>query len=93
MSVHGRGTGTWGGGCSQRGGLVGPSQQAVLPLGFSYEKDTRLYFDDTCVVPERLEGKRGSSGGHAWAQCWHELGLRSAAALRLVVAERPSHRR
>ncbi|NXX75003.1 ETV5 protein, partial [Urocolius indicus] len=25
--------------------------------GFSYEKDTRLYFDDTCVVPERLEGK------------------------------------
>ncbi|NXA06064.1 ETV5 protein, partial [Sapayoa aenigma] len=23
--------------------------------GFSYEKDTRLYFDDTCVVPERLE--------------------------------------
>ncbi|XP_010145217.1 PREDICTED: ETS translocation variant 5-like, partial [Eurypyga helias] len=24
---------------------------------FSYEKDTRLYFDDTCVVPERLEGK------------------------------------
>uniref|UniRef100_A0A8C4U7P9 ETS variant transcription factor 5 n=1 Tax=Falco tinnunculus TaxID=100819 RepID=A0A8C4U7P9_FALTI len=26
-------------------------------LRFSYEKDTRLYFDDTCVVPERLEGK------------------------------------
>ncbi|XP_054840053.1 ETS translocation variant 5 isoform X1 [Eublepharis macularius] len=25
--------------------------------GFSYEKDARLYFDDTCVVPERLEGK------------------------------------
>lgn len=25
--------------------------------GFSYEKDPRLYFDDTCVVPERLEGK------------------------------------
>ncbi|NXG71400.1 ETV5 protein, partial [Baryphthengus martii] len=25
--------------------------------GFSYEKDTQLYFDDTCVVPERLEGK------------------------------------
>ncbi|NWX14760.1 ETV5 protein, partial [Aegotheles bennettii] len=25
--------------------------------GFSYEKETRLYFDDTCVVPERLEGK------------------------------------
>ncbi|XP_028635515.1 ETS translocation variant 5 isoform X1 [Grammomys surdaster] len=25
--------------------------------GFPYEKDPRLYFDDTCVVPERLEGK------------------------------------
>ncbi|NXN96018.1 ETV5 protein, partial [Rhinopomastus cyanomelas] len=25
--------------------------------GFSYDKDARLYFDDTCVVPERLEGK------------------------------------
>lgn len=25
--------------------------------GFTYEKDPRLYFDDTCVVPERLEGK------------------------------------
>lgn len=35
----------------------------------------------------------GLVGGHAWAQCWHELGLRSAAALRLVVAERPSHHR
>lgn len=29
----------------------------LFPLGFSFEKDTRLYFDDTCVVPERLEGK------------------------------------
>ncbi|NWJ01483.1 ETV5 protein, partial [Crypturellus undulatus] len=27
----------------------------LLLLGFPYEKDTRLYFDDTCVVPERLE--------------------------------------
>uniref|UniRef100_A0A7M4FTX7 ETS variant transcription factor 5 n=1 Tax=Crocodylus porosus TaxID=8502 RepID=A0A7M4FTX7_CROPO len=25
--------------------------------GFSYDKDARLYFDDTCVVPDRLEGK------------------------------------
>ncbi|XP_053245758.1 ETS translocation variant 5 [Podarcis raffonei] len=25
--------------------------------GFPYEKDARLYFDDTCVVPERMEGK------------------------------------
>ncbi|NWR61826.1 ETV5 protein, partial [Bucorvus abyssinicus] len=35
-------------------------QGGVFPSshdGFSYEKDTRLYFDDTCVVPERLEGK------------------------------------
>ncbi|NXI40868.1 ETV5 protein, partial [Galbula dea] len=35
-------------------------QGGVFPTrhdGFSYEKDTRLYFDDTCVVPERLEGK------------------------------------
>lgn len=31
--------------------------EGLFPLGFSYEKDTRLYFDDTCVVPERLEGK------------------------------------
>uniref|UniRef100_A0A8C3LUX3 ETS variant transcription factor 5 n=1 Tax=Chrysolophus pictus TaxID=9089 RepID=A0A8C3LUX3_CHRPC len=35
-----------------RGGLFPSSHD-----GFSYEKDTRLYFDDTCVVPERLEGK------------------------------------
>lgn len=31
--------------------------KGLFPAGFSYEKDTRLYFDDTCVVPERLEGK------------------------------------
>lgn len=31
--------------------------KGLFPPGFSYEKDTRLYFDDTCVVPERLEGK------------------------------------
>uniref|UniRef100_A0A8D0HLF1 ETS variant transcription factor 5 n=1 Tax=Sphenodon punctatus TaxID=8508 RepID=A0A8D0HLF1_SPHPU len=36
-----------------RGGSYFPSSQD----GFSYERDTRLYFDDTCVVPERLEGK------------------------------------
>ncbi|XP_058478332.1 ETS translocation variant 5a isoform X2 [Solea solea] len=24
---------------------------------FSFDRDTQLYFDDTCVVPERLEGK------------------------------------
>ncbi|XP_068548136.1 ETS translocation variant 5 isoform X1 [Anas acuta] len=35
-----------------RGGVFPSSHD-----GFSYEKDTRLYFDDTCVVPERLEGK------------------------------------
>lgn len=34
----------------------------LFPLGFSYEKDTRLYFDDTCVVPERLEGKQPAKG-------------------------------
>lgn len=31
--------------------------------GFSYEKDAQLYFDDTCVVPERMEGKGTLSGG------------------------------
>lgn len=35
-----------------RGGYFASSHE-----GFSYEKDPRLYFDDTCVVPERLEGK------------------------------------
>lgn len=25
--------------------------------GFSYERDPQQFFDDTCVVPERLEGK------------------------------------
>lgn len=25
--------------------------------GFSFDRDAQLYFDDTCVVPERLEGK------------------------------------
>ncbi|XP_014888167.1 ETS translocation variant 5a isoform X1 [Poecilia latipinna] len=25
--------------------------------GYSYDRDPQLYFDDTCVVPERLEGK------------------------------------
>ncbi|NWX89326.1 ETV5 protein, partial [Nothoprocta pentlandii] len=34
-----------------RGGGVFPGSHD----GFPYEKDTRLYFDDTCVVPERLE--------------------------------------
>lgn len=24
---------------------------------FSYERDPQQFFDDTCVVPERLEGK------------------------------------
>ncbi|NWT57777.1 ETV5 protein, partial [Erythrocercus mccallii] len=42
--------------CHQRGGRGRVEPQAVDAL-FSYEKDTRLYFDDTCVVPERLEGK------------------------------------
>lgn len=31
--------------------------------GFSYEKDAQLYFDDTCVVPERMEGKGTLCGG------------------------------
>ncbi|XP_029400459.1 ETS translocation variant 5 isoform X3 [Mus pahari] len=35
-----------------RGGYFSSSHE-----GFPYEKDPRLYFDDTCVVPERLEGK------------------------------------
>ncbi|XP_046299028.1 ETS translocation variant 5-like [Marmota monax] len=35
-----------------RGGYFSSSHES-----FSYEKDPRLYFDDTCVVPERLEGK------------------------------------
>uniref|UniRef100_A0A673BBV0 ETS domain-containing protein n=1 Tax=Sphaeramia orbicularis TaxID=375764 RepID=A0A673BBV0_9TELE len=32
---------------------------ACLPLisDFSFDRDPQLYFDDTCVVPERLEGK------------------------------------
>lgn len=25
--------------------------------GFSFDRDHQLYFDDTCVVPERLEGE------------------------------------
>lgn len=38
--------------------VEGPyAHEGLFPAGFSYEKDTRLYFDDTCVVPERLEGK------------------------------------
>ncbi|NP_001384719.1 ETS translocation variant 5 isoform X1 [Gallus gallus] len=40
-----------------RGGLFPSSHD-----GFSYEKDTRLYFDDTCVVPERLEGSLWLNG-------------------------------
>ncbi|KAK1194104.1 ETV5 protein, partial [Pygoscelis papua] len=44
--------------CIDSGGCEGPVlTEGLFPLGFSYEKDTRLYFDDTCVVPERLEGK------------------------------------
>jgi len=27
-----------------------------LPVDFSFDRDQQLYFDDTCVVPERLEG-------------------------------------
>lgn len=47
----------------------------LYPTGFSYEKDTRLYFDDTCVVPERLEGKiwpqRGLQGNWgSWREMW-----------------------
>lgn len=30
----------------------------VFPFpGFSFERDPQQFFDDTCVVPERLEGK------------------------------------
>ncbi|XP_078010817.1 ETS translocation variant 5 isoform X2 [Phascolarctos cinereus] len=35
-----------------RGGYFSSSHD-----GFTCDKDPRLYFDDTCVVPERLEGK------------------------------------
>uniref|UniRef100_A0A8D0F1C3 ETS variant transcription factor 5 n=1 Tax=Strix occidentalis caurina TaxID=311401 RepID=A0A8D0F1C3_STROC len=45
------------GGCGRRGVGALCSPRIFSLLGFSYEKDTRLYFDDTCVVPERLEGK------------------------------------
>uniref|UniRef100_A0A3Q3K4U4 ETS domain-containing protein n=1 Tax=Monopterus albus TaxID=43700 RepID=A0A3Q3K4U4_MONAL len=41
-----------------------PRQTAFHPMqcleqsgGFSFDRDPQLYFDDTCVVPERLEGK------------------------------------
>lgn len=34
-----------------------PLNMSSLFPGFSYEKDAQLYFDDTCVVPERMEGK------------------------------------
>ncbi|KAM8804925.1 ETS translocation variant 5 [Eudromia elegans] len=36
-----------------RGGGVFPGGHE----GFPFDKDARLFFDDTCVVPERLEGK------------------------------------
>lgn len=29
----------------------------LLPIDFSFDREQQLYFDDTCVVPERLEGK------------------------------------
>ncbi|XP_067843946.1 ETS translocation variant 5-like [Heptranchias perlo] len=32
---------------------TGPNHQE----GFSYEKDPRLYYDDTCVVPDRIDNK------------------------------------
>ncbi|KAM6064673.1 ETS translocation variant 5 isoform 3-T3 [Theristicus caerulescens] len=38
-------------------GIKQEPRDYCIDSGFSYEKDTRLYFDDTCVVPERLEGK------------------------------------
>ncbi|KAM9710332.1 LOW QUALITY PROTEIN: ETS translocation variant 5a [Menidia menidia] len=28
-----------------------------VPEGFPFDRDAQLYFDDTCVVPERFEGK------------------------------------
>lgn len=36
---------------------------SVCFSGFSFDRDHQLYFDDTCVVPERLEGngKRAES--------------------------------
>uniref|UniRef100_A0A3Q2Q6F0 ETS variant transcription factor 5a n=1 Tax=Fundulus heteroclitus TaxID=8078 RepID=A0A3Q2Q6F0_FUNHE len=44
-----------------------PRQPAFLPMRcsdcglcavcYSYDRDSQLYFDDTCVVPERLDGK------------------------------------
>ncbi|XP_065412271.1 ETS translocation variant 5 isoform X4 [Chrysemys picta bellii] len=38
-------------------GIKQEPRDYCIDSGFSYEKDARLYFDDTCVVPERLEGK------------------------------------
>lgn len=36
-----------------------PAFAKLVPFlaGFSFDRDQHLYFDDTCVVPERLEGK------------------------------------
>lgn len=50
----------------------------LIPLGFSYEKDTRLYFDDTCVVPERLEGKN-LAPEKGWQVTWAHGGRFGAA--------------
>ncbi|XP_044532423.1 ETS translocation variant 5 [Gracilinanus agilis] len=38
-------------------GIKQEPRDYCIDSGFSCEKDPRLYFDDTCVVPERLEGK------------------------------------
>ncbi|NXI63787.1 ETV5 protein, partial [Anseranas semipalmata] len=50
-----------------RGGIFPSSHD-----GFSYEKDTRLYFDDTCVVPERLEGKQPAQGWPRGGRGWRK---------------------
>lgn len=73
----------------------------LFPLGFSYEKDTRLYFDDTCVVPERLEGKNPAPeevwgvtrarGGRLRAGLHSSLFLRPSCA-GLVLLQAAEHR-
>ncbi|XP_070693759.1 ETS translocation variant 5a [Pempheris klunzingeri] len=42
--------------CQSSFGRAGSFYQNT-PEAFSFDRDPQLYFDDTCVVPERLEGK------------------------------------
>lgn len=74
-------------GSSQGSGGALCSPRVFFLVGFSYEKDTRLYFDDTCVVPERLEGKNlapeeayGGTGAHG-GRCG-DAGICSACLIK-----------